>query len=318
MIDSILKTICYFDLLDYPLTATEIWRWYYVSPSASQMTPSLQEIAIALETDSRLQKLLIRREGFYCLTGREKIITQRKFRNSAVDKQMRIAFFWTKVFRLIPWVRMVAVASSLPLGNVKEKSDIDFFIVCSKGHVWITRFLLVGLLKLSRQRPSSQQTKNKICLSYYVTSEALSLQTAQLGREDIVFTHYVAGFLPLYDAGGVYDAWYQANSWYRYFLPNMGQHGTAFTVENPPWLTLWHRLFLILIAPFYNSLTRDWYTRMQLQILPDRLKSLANIDGRVIITENVLKFHDKDNRLPMKNLWQAKIKNLSYAQNNIS
>gem|GEM_PF-687937 len=315
MIESILKTICYFDLLDYPLTSTEVWRWYYSNQSPQQNIPSLRQIATALETDPQLKTLLTRREGFYCLAGREKIIAQRKMRNCAVDQQMRIAFFWTKIFRLVPWVRLVAVASSLPLGNVKENSDIDFFIVCTKHHVWITRFLLVGLLKLSRQRPDARRTKNRICLSYYVTDEALSLQSAQLGHEDIAFTNYVAGFLPLYDAGGVYDQWYEINSWYRRSLPNMGKQGTALGIDNPRWLSSWHQIFKILITPFYNAITRDWYTRMQLRILPASLKSLANIDGRVIITEDVLKFHDKDNRLQLKSQWQTNIKNLSYEHN---
>jgi hypothetical protein len=314
MIEAIIKTICYFDLLDYPLTATEIWRWYYAPPSAATRVPTLPEVVSALEQDQRLQSLLTRREGFYCLKGREHSIAQRKFRNSAVDKQMKIAFFWTRIFRLVPWVRMVAVASSLPLGNVKEKSDIDFFIVCSEHHVWITRFLLVGLLKLSRQRPVAEHTRNKICLSYYVTTQALALQSARLSSDDIVFTNYVAGFLPLYDAGGVYKAWYDANSWYRHTLPNMGPQGTALADQIPWWLPFWHQMFNILIWPLYNPLTRDWYTRIQLQILPERLKSLANIDGRVIITENVLKFHDKDNRLPMRSQWQTNIKKIFHAQ----
>lgn len=313
MIEAIIKTICYFDLLDYPLTAVEVWRWLYVSPSAHQQRYSLTAVAEALEIDEKLHRTLSRREGFYCLRGREKIIPQRKIRNSAVDKQMKIAVFWTKVFRLIPWVEMVAVASSLPLGNVKETSDIDFFIICQKGHVWVTRFFLVGLLKLSHQRPGPKRTKNKICLSYYVTDQALSLQSAQLGHEDVVFAHYVAGFLPLYDQGGVYQRWYQDNSWYRESLPHMAEQATVLQLGVPSWLRLWHRVARVIMILLYNSLTKDWYTAVQLRILPDRLKTLANIDSRVIITEDVLKFHDKDNRLQLKSQWHNKIKTHIYA-----
>ncbi len=313
MVESIIKTICYFDLLDYPLTATEVWRWLYVTPSAHQQSYSLAAVAETLETDPKLQNIVSRREGFYCLRGREKIIAQRKIRNSAVDKQMKIAVFWTKIFRLIPWIEMVAVASSLPLGNVKETSDIDFFIISQRGHVWITRFFLVGLLKLSRQRPGPNRTKNKICLSYYITDQALSLRSAQLVHEDIVFAYYVAGFLPLYDKAGIYQRWYEDNGWYRQYLPNISQQATVLEVSVSTWLSFWHQMVRIIIMPFYNTLTKDWYTAMQLRILPERLKTLANIDSRVIITEDVLKFHDKDNRLQLRSQWHNKIKTYIYA-----
>jgi hypothetical protein len=46
---------------------------------------------------------------------------------------------------------------------------------------------------------------------------------------------------------------------------------------------------------------------MQLRILPASLKSIANIDSRVIISDTMLKFHDKDTRHALKKKWLEKI-----------
>ena len=42
--------------------------------------------------------------------------------------------------------------------------------------------------------------------------------------------------------------------------------------------------------------------------MPDKLKELAGKDSRVILNNNILKFHSEDNRLKYFNLWQKKIK----------
>jgi hypothetical protein len=43
-----------------------------------------------------------------------------------------------------------------------------------------------------------------------------------------------------------------------------------------------------------------------LRILPERLKTMANIDSRVIISDQMLKFHDKDNRHEILKKWRER------------
>ena len=308
---SIVRTIAYFDLLNYPLTATEAWRWLYHPPLQQGQPPDLAEVSQALEQSSNLKNVIERQQGFYCLRGRGQLINERKTNNLEADAKLKKAQGYAKVFRLFPSVRLVAVCSSLAAGNVKSSSDIDLFIVSASGQIWVTRFLLAGLLKLLNQRPTVKDTKNKICLSYYVTDQSLDLSAAQLGQDDIAFAYYVEGFLPLYDTDGLYQRLLAANSWLWQRLPNANwPNATTLAVSRPSWLPAWHGFFKVISWPFFNGLSRDWVCGLQLRIMPDKLKAKANVDSRVIVTDSVLKFHDQDDRQWLRHQWQVKAREI--------
>ncbi len=301
---SILETVCYFDLQDYPLTAVEIWRWLYNPPLTDNRPPTLIEVEELLKNSQLFQKLLDCFQGFYFLRGREQLVLQRKDRNLLADKKMKKAVKYSKLFRLFPTVRMIAVCSSLTSGNVKESSDIDMFIIARNGTIWLTRFLLVMTLKILGQRPTLNQTKDKICLSYYITANALELEQTQAVHDDIVFTYYVDGFLPLYDPDGLYLELYEANQWYRKRLPNSDWPNRTVLEIRDGRGSLWLQNFLTVIFwPLSNRLSRDLLCNLQLSIMPERLKSRANVDSNVIVTDRILKFHDKDNRVAMRQKW---------------
>ena len=308
---SIVRTIAYFDLLEYPLTSTEVWHWLYKPSQDSGQLPTILEIQEVLESSPSLRKIIGREEAFYHLLGREQIVQQRKRRNLIADHKFIRARRIVKLFRLIPWVRMIAVCGSLALSNTTKESDIDLFIVTKSGRIWSTRLLLVGILKILRLRPTENNTTDKICLTYFVTTDALNLEQAQIASDDIVFTYYTETFLPLYDPNQTYAKFYQANSWYHKVLPNATwPNSCTIAVSNGRVVNVWHRFFNFFSPLLFNSQTEEWFKRYQLKILPVRLKSIANIDSRVIISDNVLKFHDQDNRLEMLAKWLNKVNEL--------
>lgn len=301
---SIVETVCYFDLQDYPLTAVEIWRWLYNPPLTDNRPPTLLEVDESLKKSQFLRELLDCFQGFYFLRGREQLVLQRKDRNLLADKKMKKAVKYVKLFRFFPTVRLIAVCSSLSAGNVKESSDIDMFIVAKNGTIWLTRFLLVTTLKILGQRPTLNQTKDKICLSYYVTVDSMDLEQSQAAQDDIVFTYYVDGFLPLYDPDGLYQQFYEINHWYRKRLPNSDwPNRTVLEIKNGRWSEFFQSVLEVVYWPLSNRLSRDWLCNLQLSIMPERLKSRANVDSNVIVTDRILKFHDKDNRVVMRQKW---------------
>ncbi len=304
---SIIKTLVYFDLLDYPLTATEVWKWLY-RPEVPDDARTLFHVSDSLENSTRLQELVSRREGFYCLRGREDLIPERKRRNNRVDRQLRKTCRVVKLLRLFPSIRMIAIASSLSFGNVKETSDIDLFIVTKKNQIWMTRLFAAGSLKLLRQRPQPMPLPDRFCLSFFVSEDALNVEKAAFGSDDIVFQYYVQSFIPIYDPDGLYARFLKENAWYAKYLPNAYfEQGFLCEVGRPQWLVWWHRFFESISYPFFHGPLSDWYCNLQLKILPDRLKSIANIDSRVIISDQMLKFHDKDNRQELRHKWQERL-----------
>lgn len=305
---SILRTVAYFDLLDYPLTSTEIWKHLY-HPDLSAEQRTLADVVAALKDSAALAGHLILVDGFYCLAGRQALIPWRQERNKRADYQMMKARRLVTILRFFPSFRMIAVASSLPLGNVKKDSDIDLFIIAKKDQIWWTRFLAVGLLKFLSQRPTARTRSGRFCLSFFITEDALDISSAALGADDIAYYYYVQSFMPLYDPDGLYDRFLEANAWIQRYLPQaaIGSSSTM-EVSRPAWLDPWHGFFESLTGLISTGFLSDWYCRLQLSVLPDNLKSLANVDSRVIISDQILKFHDKDNRASLRRRWQERIK----------
>ena len=304
-----MKTLAYFDAYDYPLTATEVWRWLYRPPLTGGQDITLMAVTEALEHDPWLQQRLTRVEGFYCFRGREWLIPWRKERNLLVERQMRKARKMAKLFRLVPYVQLVAVSSSLAVGNVKETSDIDLFIVCRRQTIWLTRLLLVGLLKLLGQRPTPQDKRDKICLSFYVTERSLDLHSCAVSADDPVMHYHIATMIPLYDPCGRYGQMLEANSWNQANLPfsSSGQR-TILEIKDSLFVRWWRLIADHLLAPLLLPAVQEWCAVWQLKILPPRLKALANLDTRVIISENILKFHDQDIRPQLRQRWLERVR----------
>ncbi len=305
---SLLKTLAYFDMFEYPLTATELWKYLY-HPELPAAERSLSRVIEALEQSERLRSQISVVEGFYCLKGREALIAERKRRNDRVDHQMRKAVRMVTWLRWFPWIRMIALISSLPMGNVKASSDIDLFIVAKKQYIWLTRLCAAGFLKVLRQRPDGDVSKDRFCLSFFVTEDALDLEPVSFGPDDIVFQYYVASILPIYDPDGLYSDLLKANRWLAKYLPN-AQFEQQFVHEVfcPEWLWKVQSCIEFITWPFFNGYFDEWYCNLQLRILPERLKSIANIDSRVIISDQMLKFHDKDNRHEVVKKWHEHIR----------
>ena len=303
---AIIRTMAYFDMLDYPLTAFEIWKYLY-RPELPTHARTIQQVADALEDSPELRQLIARVEGFYCLNGRESIVAMRKVRNLAVDRQLRKVVRMVQWLRLFPSIRMIAIASSLSWGNVKETSDIDLFIIARQGQVWQARLWAAGFLKLLRKRPQEGKTRDRYCLSFFITEDNLDVESAAVSPDDIGFQYYVASFMPVYDPDGLYGQFRSANHWLQKLLPNTFGDRLIVEVGAPPALHAWHRFFSAILHPFFNGRFQDWYCNMQLRIMPERLKSIANIDKRVIISDTMLKFHDKDNRVSLRKQWLEKI-----------
>ncbi len=305
------RTIAYFDLFDYPLTATEIWKFLY-HPELPETERRLLKVSACLDQSEYLHSKLSVVEAFYCFKGRESIVAERKRRNNRVDHQMRKVMRMVHWLRIFPWIKMIAIISSLPLGNVKQGSDIDLFIVSKKDSIWVTRLFTAGFLKLLRQRPDESRTKDRFCLSFFITEDALGIDHAAFGPDDIAFQYYIQSCMPLYDPDHIYPKFLDANQWLSKYLPNARfQQLPPHLVERPRWLRMVHRSIDIITWPFFNGLFSDWYCNLQLRILPQRLKTIANIDSRVIISDQMLKFHDKDNRHELLKQWRTRVQ--SYA-----
>ncbi len=316
---SIFATLVYFDIFDYPLTAVEIWKWLFkisdlrfqISDLDSRSSSENQKLEIGnvevanladikkyLEYSETLRPLIDSSRGFYFLRGRENLVEIRQGRYKLAEKKFKKALRISRFLKLIPGVKMVAVCNDLAWSNAPEESDIDFFVVVAPRKIWFVRFWAAGFLKIFGLRPSRQKTKDKICLSFFAGENHLNLESIAVGQPDIYLIYWIAQLLPIYDSGGIYEKFIKANAWVKKYLPNF------FEIE------LSERRYLGgATLPTWLGVGEKFFRWLQMKLMPENLKKMANRDSRVIVNDSILKFHVNDRREEYKKIWEEKLCN---------
>lgn len=296
---SILATLAFFDIFDYPLTLMELWQWLYGFGNGETISlATVNEILTLGDLNNQIET----KDGFYFLAGRQMIVKTRLARyNIAEDK-----FVWAKragwLLSKLPFIRLVAVCNTLAYSNSRPEADIDFFIVTAKNRIWTARLISVFLFQFLGWRPMPGKQQNKICLSFFVSEDGLDLQPATLGKEDVYFHFWLGTLLPLYDQGGYYQRLLEANGWVKNYLPNLQEHITNQRRKVKPSFSLIKK-----IMELHTDWLENFYGFLQLKLLNKKLKAMMNKDTRVLINNQMLKFHPVDRREEYEELWRRKL-----------
>jgi len=292
--EAIVKAVAFFDMFDYPLTADEIWRNLSVKSELVEVMEALEVGAGGLENDN----------GFYFLPGRCAIIKKRSARYNQADRKFKRALRLAGLYKFIPWIKLIAVGNLMGAHNLKEESDIDFFIVTEKKRLWLTRFFCAGLAKALGLRPRPGKTRDKICLSFFASEAALDLKGLLLGN-DVYFIYWLAGLTPIYDAGGVYEKFMKANGWLNDYLPNW--RPAAWTKRRDSGSGFGQ--FYHDVADMFLGGLEPWFKKIQLKLMPRELKELINLDTRVVADDRVIKLHSQDRREEYREKFKTQISN---------
>jgi hypothetical protein len=279
----ILKTIVFFDLLDYPLTLVELINF-------CQDDLTTGEIFNALNSEL-LIKLIGQRDGFYFLSGREAILNIRHQRYRLALKKLKLASRYARFFGYFPWIKAMAIYSSLSLKNSRRSGDFDFFIITDSNRTWSARFFINLILKIFRLRPTPGNSADKICASYWVSENNLNL--SPLNCQNDYFHHYYGCWQFVFLSGSpeTVNKFYQANSWLNQTLPNW---------QPIDWLkktksSATQKFIQKLAEKIFGLASEKFYHDYQLKILPQ--KYLDNNDGQKVVLQNdLIKLHDNDKR----------------------
>ena len=199
---AIWRTVAYVDLFDYPLTAVEIHRYLDGLPGKAT------EVAKTLVGSPALAAHLAHKDGYFFLPGRESIVAIRHARKRRAQQLWPSAIRYGRLIAQLPFVRMVAVTGSLAMNNVAEEADIDYFIVTENGRLWLTRALVIGIVRLAARRGVV------LCPNYFVTESALALP-----ERNIYTAREIVQMVPLFGCL-VYQQLRQQNCWASQFMPN--------------------------------------------------------------------------------------------------
>jgi len=281
---AILKLLVFFDLFDFPLSLFEI-NAYLQKVSGGEFL-SFSEIL------DKLSNLLIEKKietfnGFYFLQGRGEIINTRRKRYNYSKRKLKIAWRFAKIFSLSPFVRALAIANSIGSYNLRDGSDIDFFIITAKNRIFLARLFCTGLAKILNSRPNSKIKRDKICLSFYLAEDKLSLEKLKLLDTDPYFDFWESNLVFLIDKDNFKD----------YFTS---------------------QLKIPLVIKRKNSILFNFLEKIaasfQLAIMPKVLRqAAARSDSSwlgnfgVVIDRDILKMYLSDRRLEIKQRYETKL-----------
>ena len=196
----ILRTLAFFDAFSMPLTADDIFRYYYSDGNK----PSKSNIEAALS--SLLNQASVK-EGqvHYYLADRDSSIVddRKKSRMRAIDL-LKKARPWLSCLASWPGVRAISICNNVAFLNASEESDIDLFIIVNPGEIWQTRFALASFLQVFKKRPQPGNEYGKLCLSFIITSDQLDLSRVKIDN-DVYLSYWLKTLLPVYDPDGLVD-----------------------------------------------------------------------------------------------------------------
>ncbi len=294
---AILETVAFFDLFDYPLTAVEVWQYTQTKCSLPQIDKKLKEM-IAV---GRLEE----KQGFYFLPARTKIITTRLKRYNYAQRKLKRIRRLVRLWRFIPWIKMIAVGNLIGAHNLKNESDIDLFIITAPNRIWLTRFFIVSLTASLGLRPKPGNTKDKICLSFYISEIDLCLRRFFLpqinGWADIYFIYWLAGLAPVYNRDKIYIQFIKANSWLKEYLSNWHRFESARSLVGPP------NQFYCWIIDYFFSYWEKLAQKWQIKKMPAEIKKIINKDTRVIVDDKTIKLHINDRRVEYRQKFICKV-----------
>lgn len=240
---NILSTIAYYDVLEYPMTAFEIWKYLIKSQGAKSNDQyeedknySLSEVIFELEAEE-VKKYICEFRGFYFLRGRENLVEKRIEKNKISNvklKKARNIIFW---LRLIPFVKMIAVAGRVGAKNSQRGSDIDMLIIFKHGKIFTGRFLSTFLIHFLGQRRHRDKIANRICFNHFVTDE-LSISV-----QDLYSSHNYVFVAPLY-GGDFFGEFLKKNQWIKNYRPNFLSINDNLKVVKDSYFSKATRLFL--------------------------------------------------------------------------
>lgn len=206
--DSILATISYHDIFNYPLKKSEIKSLLIgKNLSAASLEKKLNEFVF-------YDKIETKKELFF-LKKRKKIVSVRLSRKDYSLKKLKIAKMYSKILKIIPTIQLVGISGALSMGNSTKFDDIDLVIITARNRLWTTRFLANVLLFPVKRKPGSRKTDNRACLNLFLDESDLRIYD-----ENIYQAHEICQLKPIWQRNNAYYRFIKANSWVKKYLPN--------------------------------------------------------------------------------------------------
>ncbi len=305
---SVIQTLSYFDIFDYPLTREELF--YFLWEPKENFTYAQFLLALEKEIKESLADIVETQGGYYFFAGKSDCIAKRERKILYTEEKLAIAKRAAKKIRYIPFVLSMFVCNQLPVG-VKKTSDIDVFIVIRRQYLWFSRACITALMIFFRLRRNKKNTEDLICLSFYVTDDHLDLSDICISSPDVYQAHWMRQLISVYDPDDFHEQIREKNPWVKKYLPNSFFSYTL--------LDRWKVYDSSLSRKIKKSL--EWILSFGFGMFLERVlrsfqkkKMKCNEDNEnfratknVVISDTMLKFHENDRKQYFKTEWEKRV-----------
>ncbi len=293
---SIFRTITWFSLFEYPLTVFEVWKWL-MEPDRVY---DLAEVHAVVSESEWLKDRTQVQNGFIGLAkeslSEQIAIRQERFLDSVRKyKSLRRVSYW---FQFLPGVRGVAATNTMAWWHTTGESDIDLYIITKPKMIWSTRLFLVAPFKLLGKRPGAAAGKqDPFCFSFFNCIDNLALESLQIER-DYYLAFWTKSLIPVLDKDGVFARHVQENRWASARLP----HSRLRKAHHQ------HKPRQVRALPIQISFFEPVARFVQKRFFPTSIREIANMDTRVVVSDQMLKFYPTDRREQYRDMFESKVK----------
>jgi hypothetical protein len=268
----ILTAVVYSDLFSSPLTLPEVQRYHAGNDVLTEHES--QKILTSL------YPLIKEKNGYYYLSGRERIITMRQKSDFQVRQKRTLAETAAKRLALIPTVQFIGISGSVAAGSAAMQDDVDIFVITRTRTLFISRLLILLLLELSglRRRRRQKDEKDAICVNMVIDDSSLRFPAE---RQDLYTAREIAQLVPLFSRENTYRKFFRENKWVRTLLPNAA---AKFCPQEKKRLSSAEKTVVTLLKRF-ETCVKVWQLR--------RINAHKTSET---ITEHFLAFHPRDHR----------------------
>ena len=200
---AILRTLLYYDIWEYPLTARELHCFLPVNGL------NFDQFADLVARDGAGDRVRSKDGYFYVSTRGPEIVKTRLTREQDAKQLWKMARFSMHVIKRFPFVRGVFISGDLSKNATTPESDVDFFLVTCPERVWISRTFLILFKKVFLFNQ-----KKYFCLNNFTAQDRLDLD-----EQNLFLATEVAHLKPLFNST-LHREYLAHNQWIKKFFPN--------------------------------------------------------------------------------------------------
>jgi len=291
--NSILATIVYYDIFDYPLTLLEVYKFLINPGRVVRVTGGLGEIDLGdvLKEIRDLVKsgILGQKNGFYFLSSHDNLYGLRINNQKITDQKWKKFLKVVKFLALAPYLRGVFASGSMALGNTTEESDFDVLIIAKPGRLYTCRLFLwlISSLLGVRRKKNEKIAPDKLCFNHYITEDNLALVHRSLFNAQTYINLKPAMIKP-----ELIDKFYISNLWLNDYAYNfkVQKDFTRRNINTPRFFK-----FLAKIGEFILDVSLgDWFEELSKHRQQKLIRNnpiTYRSGGRITFNNKELEFH---------------------------